>query len=116
VVAGPSGRLLEKEETMLHVNGKARRSARGHLVRGILAALALAVVCSIGASASAEDASAGADAVEAADSEALGPCEQSCARMWDLLVHECLELTGDAKAQCLDEARESYDACLADCP
>jgi hypothetical protein len=101
---------------MLHVNGKARRSARGHLVRGILAALALAVVCSIGASASAEDASAGADVVEADGAEMFGSCETNCALLWDALVDECLDLTGSARAQCLADARDDYEACLANCP
>ena len=100
---------------MLHVNGKARRSARGHLVRGILAALALAV-CSIGASASAEDAPAGADVVEASGSEALGPCETNCYLMWDALADECKELPGPQRGPCLREAAEERDACLASCP
>jgi hypothetical protein len=42
-------------------------------------------------------------------------CENSCRALWQTLVRECQRLTGSAKGQCLSDAREDYDACLARC-
>lgn len=42
-------------------------------------------------------------------------CENSCRALWQTLVNECKQLSGSAKTQCLRDAREDYDACLARC-
>jgi hypothetical protein len=124
-------RNIEKEEIMVHVRGNVRRSVQ--LVCGILAALAVIVVCSIGAQARADGVSphviqqadtcesqtaSDLDGAVAAsdDVEALGACENSCHFTWDLLVDECFELVGSARGECLDEAQEYHETCLANCP
>lgn len=120
---------------MAHIHGKVSRTFRSHLVKGTLAAAAvLAVLLGqvAGAPAGVEDASAGviheeqscesrpgSDPADSGGEQSAiamaGACENNCLRLWETLLDECQQVPPSQKPQCISDARDDYEACLANC-